>query len=403
MSGAHIRANEVQKTTEPVRQPGRELIRQQEQGPVQAVARQAAYRRVQLNRDGLRPADLLALQRAVGNRQVQRMVAKANDEQQDETAEEASERTVQTKLSVGAPNDAYAQETDRVAGAVMTAPEATTSRSNRTGLPDGLKSGVESLSDISLDTVNVHYNSSQPVDLAALAYTQGSEIHVAPGQEQHLPHEAWHVVQQAQGRVQPTMQKQDGVPVNDNAGLEQEADVMGARAAAIGQPAAHSLPLQRQPEPAKDSSSGSGLSGQDGIGPRSVLAAETRADRLAPSPRVVAQRSTRVAAFDPTAQSPLAGAAQQRVPAVLQRRVALGNDISTDELKGLRVSDGGALGVVFIPDVVAKWEQNPDEAVATSASINAILSGTVDDRWKVGAPPARRADRRGSHQDRKNP
>ena len=143
MSGAHIHANEVQKTIEPVRQPGRELIRQQEQGPVQAVAPQVAYRRVQLNRDGLRPADLLALQRAVGNRTVQRMLAKANDEQQDETAEEDSERTVQTKLTVGAPKDVYEQEADRVAGQVMTMPDAATQRPNRTGLPDGLKSGKD--------------------------------------------------------------------------------------------------------------------------------------------------------------------------------------------------------------------------------------------------------------------
>ena len=232
MSGAHIRANEVQKTTEPVRQPGQELIRQQEQGSVQAVTPQAAYRRVQLNRDGLRPADLLALQRAVGNRTVQRMLAKANDEQQDETAKEDSERTVQTKLTVGAPKDVYEQETDRVAGRVMTMPDAATQRPNRTGLPDGLKSGVESLSGISLDNVNVHYYSSQPAQLNALAYTQGSDIHVAPGQEQHLPHEAWHVVQQAQGRVQPTMQMKDGVPVNDDEGLEHEADVMGTKALA---------------------------------------------------------------------------------------------------------------------------------------------------------------------------
>ena len=83
-----------------------------------------------------------------------------------------------------------------------------------------------------LDDVNVHYNSSQPAQLNALAYTQGSDIHVAPGQEQHLPHEAWHVVQQAQGRVEPTMQLQDGVPLNDDEGLEHEADVMGAKALA---------------------------------------------------------------------------------------------------------------------------------------------------------------------------
>jgi Domain of unknown function (DUF4157) len=102
---------------------------------------------------------------------------------------------------------------------------------NNTGLPDHLKSGIESLSGLSMDDVTVHYNSSQPAQLNALAYTQGTDIHVAPGQEQHLPHEAWHVVQQAQGRVQPTMQLKDGVPVNDDQGLEREADVMGAKAA----------------------------------------------------------------------------------------------------------------------------------------------------------------------------
>ncbi len=101
---------------------------------------------------------------------------------------------------------------------------------NNTGLPDNLKSGIESLSGMSMDHVKVHYNSSQPAQLNAHAYAQGSEIHVAPGQEQHVPHEAWHVVQQAQGRVKPTMQMKMGVPVNDDAGLETEADVMGARA-----------------------------------------------------------------------------------------------------------------------------------------------------------------------------
>ena len=101
---------------------------------------------------------------------------------------------------------------------------------NRTGLPDNLKTGIESLSGISMDPVKVHYNSAQPAQLNALAYAQGSDIHVAPGQEKHLPHEAWHVVQQAQGRVKPTMQMKDGVPVNDDLGLEREADEMGNKA-----------------------------------------------------------------------------------------------------------------------------------------------------------------------------
>ena len=101
------------------------------------------------------------------------------------------------------------------------------------GLPEGLKAGVESLSGMAMDGVKVHYNSSQPAQLGALAYAQGQDIHLAPGQEQHLPHEAWHVVQQAQGRVQATTQMREAVPVNDDAGLEEEADVMGARAMSL--------------------------------------------------------------------------------------------------------------------------------------------------------------------------
>lgn len=100
---------------------------------------------------------------------------------------------------------------------------------NNTGLPDNLKDGVESLSGFSMDDVKVHYNSSQPATVQALAYTQGTDIHVAPGQERHLPHEAWHVAQQLAGRVEPTTEV-GGMPVNDNIDLEHEADVMGARA-----------------------------------------------------------------------------------------------------------------------------------------------------------------------------
>ena len=102
---------------------------------------------------------------------------------------------------------------------------------NDTGLPDNLKAGIESMSGFSMDAVKVHYNSSQPAQLNALAYAQGTDIHVAPGQEQHLPHEAWHVVQQAQGRVQPTTQMKGGVAVNTDVALEAEADRMGAQAA----------------------------------------------------------------------------------------------------------------------------------------------------------------------------
>lgn len=101
---------------------------------------------------------------------------------------------------------------------------------NNTGLPDGLKSNIESLSGYSLDNVRVHYNSSKPAAVQAYAFTQGTDIHIGPGQERCLPHEAWHVTQQMSGRVSPTTSI-GGVAVNDDASLEREADVMGARAA----------------------------------------------------------------------------------------------------------------------------------------------------------------------------
>lgn len=89
-------------------------------------------------------------------------------------------------------------------------------RSHDTGLPDGLKAGVESLSGVALDDVDVRYNSSEPEQVGAAAFTKGHEIHLRPGQERQLPHEAWHVVQQAEGRVGATTKSAEGVPVNDS-------------------------------------------------------------------------------------------------------------------------------------------------------------------------------------------
>ena len=100
----------------------------------------------------------------------------------------------------------------------------------RTAFPRALRSGIESLSGMDLSDVQVHRDSPQPARINALAYAQGSEIHLGPGQQRHLPHEAWHIVQQRQGRVKATIQMA-GAPLNDDPGLETEADVMGEKAA----------------------------------------------------------------------------------------------------------------------------------------------------------------------------
>ncbi len=128
----------------------------------------------------------------------------------------------------------FSLEDNRTAPAIQT-------RKNKTGLPNNLKSGIENISGHSLDDVKVHYNSSKPAQLNAHAYAQGKHIHVAPGQEKHLPHEAWHVVQQKQGRVRPT-KTVSGASINDDVSLEKEADVMGKKAVQLKQKT--TLPLK---------------------------------------------------------------------------------------------------------------------------------------------------------------
>ena len=113
---------------------------------------------------------------------------------------------------------------------------------NKTGLPDSLKSGMEAISGLSLGDVKVHRNSDKPAQLQAHAYAQGTDIHLGPGQEKHLPHELGHVVQQKEGRVKPTVQLKDKVSINDDSGLEKEADVLGQKA----QARAHSKSSQKQ-------------------------------------------------------------------------------------------------------------------------------------------------------------
>lgn len=103
-------------------------------------------------------------------------------------------------------------------------------RTKNTGLPDYLKMGIEHLSGHSMDDVKVHYNSSKPAQLQAHAFAQGTEIHLGPGQGKYLPHEAWHVAQQKQGRVRPIEQTYQGLAINNDSNLEREADVMGRKA-----------------------------------------------------------------------------------------------------------------------------------------------------------------------------
>lgn len=109
------------------------------------------------------------------------------------------------------------------------AAEPTRNPTSTTGLPDDLQASIERLAGFPLDDVRVHYHSPEPAQVDAAAYTQGNDIYVGPGQEHSLPHEAWHVVQQKQQQVRPTLQDR-GLAINNDEGLEQEATRMGNQA-----------------------------------------------------------------------------------------------------------------------------------------------------------------------------
>ena len=202
------RAAVVQRTSKPAVRTENEY--EQVSPPVSALGRIVTKPPA-----ALRPTDILTLQRTVGNRAVQRMLS-------------SQHRSLPSLPSTAAPTIQRETEEEEP---LQRKSDASVRAENKTGLPDLLKTGIENLSGLSLDDVRVHRNSPRPAELQALAYTQGTDIHLGPDEEEHLPHEAWHVVQQKQGRVRPTLQMKS-VAINDDAGLEKEADVMGARAAA---------------------------------------------------------------------------------------------------------------------------------------------------------------------------
>lgn len=162
------------------------------------------------NPDSITPQEFLFLQSAIGYQEAMNVL------------EEGKRRKLLQKMGVTATGTSIQpKETNRQGGE---------STHFGDGLPENLKNGLEILSGVSLSDVKFHKNSEKPQRVGALAYTQGNDIHIAPGQEKYLPHEGWHAVQQKQGRVEATVQMKSGALLNDDTGLEKEADAMGSRA-----------------------------------------------------------------------------------------------------------------------------------------------------------------------------
>lgn len=101
-------------------------------------------------------------------------------------------------------------------------------KKNHTGISTQLKERIEQSTGVSLDDVQVHYHSELPAKLDALAYACGNQVEISSGQEQHLPHELGHVVQQKLGVVRANVMHPTGVALNTDHALERQADEIGA-------------------------------------------------------------------------------------------------------------------------------------------------------------------------------
>src|SRR6056297_2328506 len=118
--------------------------------------------------------------------------------------------------------------------------EDTNNPGTKTSMPDDVQIKMENFFGEDFSDVNIHKDSENAPSLSSLAYTQGNDIHFAPGQydpssqkgQELLGHELSHVVQQREGRVKPDgQQNKADANVNTDEGLEKEADEQGKQAA----------------------------------------------------------------------------------------------------------------------------------------------------------------------------
>ncbi|ANJ87105.1 DUF4157 domain-containing protein [Pandoraea oxalativorans] len=254
------------------------------------------------------------------------------------------------------------------------------------GLPVGLKQGIESLSGQRMDHVRVHYNSSRPAQMQAHAYAQDSDIHLAPGQEQHLPHEAWHVVQQAQGRVKPTMQMADGQSLNDDVGLEAEADAMGSRAAAVGLSGASSSLSANVEHPATSEGASDGA-------PRQLSIARPDSATSALVQRVKIKSTEEPKTFVPTSYATLMGIEdfsqalpvtnyQRRFPEPDALKTLIDETWKDREFHNIKALTAAINAEIRGAKAEAREKRNEDEAPKIQEKVTRYQSATSEDAWE---------------------
>jgi uncharacterized protein DUF4157 len=249
------KTHEIEKPSTKQRPPQQITLNSPEhQRPSNPIA--ALQRATSSSPSSLEPADILALQRTIGNRAVQRMLS--GPTRQTHVSTSSAGPMIQAKLTIGPAGDQYEQEADRVARQVMSmdaqpanptiqrasdedlqtsslqceqSPEAVSAapgietaiqqaRGGGQPLPEAFRSRMERAFGADFGGVRVHTDAqadSLNRVLQARAFTNNQDVFfqrgeydpASPGGQELIAHELTHVLQQGGGQAPQT----SGAPV----------------------------------------------------------------------------------------------------------------------------------------------------------------------------------------------
>jgi hypothetical protein len=216
----------------------------------------ASLQKAQLAPRSLLPQDVLRLQRAIGNRAVGALLQHGTHDAGHVHSTWEGDEVLQGNFAL---SDAQDQRRFDVGEADHTDIASVDARQRKKAsggnIPDQLQTKMEGSFGTDFSDVTVHEGSSLAKDLNAKAFTQGNEIHFAPGEyspestsgREILSHELSHIIQSRQGRVKATHQEQ-GYDISDQPELEAEAD-RHAKIATSGARIGGDTPLNGQAQP----------------------------------------------------------------------------------------------------------------------------------------------------------
>lgn len=99
----------------------------------------------------------------------------------------------------------------------------------RTEIPVQLKTRTEDSTRVPFNYVRANYNSDKPAKLDTLAYTNGNQVGISPGQKRYSAYDLRNAMQQKLNAVRASVRYEGNEAINTDVELERQSDVSGVR------------------------------------------------------------------------------------------------------------------------------------------------------------------------------